>query len=115
MKNRAIGAALVWGSAWGLWEATAGHLVHLAKVPNLPGLVMVPAALFFMSRAFLRSGRTETIFFAGCVAASLKFATILLPGFTPRAAINPTLAILAEALAVTGLQIGVAGKKFKKN
>jgi hypothetical protein len=102
-QKSAVGAALVWGASWGFWEATAGHLVHLVKIPNLPGLVMLPAALFFMSRAFLRSGRVEGIFFAGFIAASLKLATILLPGFTSRGAINPALAILIEALAVTGL------------
>jgi len=102
-NNRAIEAAVFWGSLWGLWEATAGHFVHLAKVPNLPGLIMLPAALFFMSRAFNRGGRAEAIFGAGCVAAALKFATILLPGISSRAAIHPALAILAEALIVTGL------------
>ncbi len=102
-RKSAIEAAVFWGSLWGLWEATAGHLIHLAKVPNLPGLVLLPAALFFMSRAFACGGRTESIFGAGCVAAAMKFATILLPGISSRAAINPALAILAEALMVTGL------------
>jgi hypothetical protein len=104
-KDTTIRAALVWGAAWGLWEATAGHVLHLLKIPRLPGLVMIPAALFFLSRAFLRSGRVEAIFLSGCVAAALKLATILLPGTSARAAVNPALAILAEALAVTGLLV----------
>jgi hypothetical protein len=102
-NERAIRAALVWGAAWGVFEATAGSLVHLAKVPQLPGIVMLPAALYFMSRAFIRSGRVETIFLSGCVAAALKLATVFLPGMSSRAAVNPALAILVEALAVTGL------------
>ena len=112
-KNGAIRAALVWGAAWGLWEATAGHLVHLAKIPNLPGIVMLPAALFFMSRAFVRGGRVETIFLSGCVAAALKLATILLPGVSSRAAVNPALAILAEALIVTGVASTLSTFKMK--
>lgn len=36
--------ALFWGSVWGLAEATLGHLLHLARVPGLPGLAMVPVA-----------------------------------------------------------------------
>jgi hypothetical protein len=102
-RGDSIRTAVFWGSLWGLWEATAGHLVHLARVPGLPGLVMLPAALFFMSRAFIRSGRAETIFLTGCVAAALKLSDLLIPGLASRAALNPALAILAEALAVTGL------------
>ncbi len=101
--KRSIGAVLVWGAAWGVFEATAGHLVHLVKIPNLPGLVMLPAAAFFMSRAFARSGRAESIFLAGCFASAIKFATILLPWISSRGAVNPALAILAESLFATGV------------
>ena len=113
-KNGAITAALVWGAAWGLWEATAGHFVHLLKIPNLPGLVLLPAALYFMSRAFARSGRAEAIFLAGCVASVIKLATILLPGISTRAAVNPALAILAEALALTGVASTLSTFEIKR-
>ena len=97
-QNGAIRAALIWGALWGFWEATAGHLVHLIKIPGLPGIHHVPAALFFMSRAFARSGRLESIFLAACVAAGIKLATILLiPGHNfAQAALNPALAILPK-------------------
>lgn len=93
---------LLWGLLWGLWEATAGHLVHLIKIPGLPGFVMAPAAFFFMSRAFARSGRTESIFLTACVAAGIKLIDLFIPGQLVQAAVNPAQAILLEALAVTG-------------
>ena len=95
-------AVLVWGALWGIWEATAGHVVHLIKIPGLPGFIMAPAAFFFMSRAFARSGRLESIFLAGCVAAGIKLFDLLIPGQLVQAAVHPAQAILLEALAVTG-------------
>jgi len=32
-----LAAALFYGSVWGLGEATLGHLLHLTRVPGLPG------------------------------------------------------------------------------
>jgi hypothetical protein len=93
---------LFWGSLWGIWEATAGHLVHLVKLPGLPGFIMFPAAFFFMSRTFARSGRAESIFLAACVAAGIKLFDLFIPGELVQAAVNPAQAILLEALAVTG-------------
>ena len=95
-------AALFWGLLWGMWEATVGHFVHLIKLPGLPGFIMFPAAFFFMSRAFVRSGRAESIFPAACVAAGIKLLDIFIPGAAAQASVNPALAIILEALAVTG-------------
>ena len=95
-------AVLFWGSLWGIWEATAGQLIHLVKIPGLPGFIMFPAAFFFMSRAFTRSGRAESIFPAACVAAAIKLLDLFIPGELVQAAVNPAQAILLEALAVTG-------------
>jgi hypothetical protein len=43
LSRPALTTALLWGSVWGLGEATLGHLLHLLRVPSLPGLVMVPS------------------------------------------------------------------------
>jgi hypothetical protein len=99
-----LAPALLWGSAWGLWEATAGQAVHLLRVPGLAGAVMLPAAVLFMSRAFAASGREEVIFLAGCVAAGLKFLDLLVPGRDLLSVLNPAQFILLEALAVAGAQ-----------
>jgi hypothetical protein len=92
-------AALFWGSVWGLGEATLGHLLHLARVPGLPGLVMVPFAVFVMGRALARSPRASAVFLTGVVAASFKFLDLFVPGTDLLALSRPMQAILLEALA----------------
>jgi hypothetical protein len=92
-------AALFWGSVWGLGEATFGHLLHLARVPGLPGLVMVPFAVLVMGRAAARSRSARAVFLAGVVAAGFKFLDLLVPGTDLVAVVNPVQAILLEALA----------------
>ncbi len=92
-------AALFWGSVWGLAEATLGHLLHLARVPGLPGLVMVPFAVAVMGRAAVRSRSAGAVFLAGVVAASFKLFDLLVPGTDILAISRPVQAILLEALA----------------
>jgi hypothetical protein len=96
-----LAAALLYGSVWGLGEATLGHLLHLARVPGLPGLVMFPFAVLVMGRVLARSGSTSAVFMTGVVAAGFKFLDLLLPGTDILAVINPAQAILLEALAAT--------------
>jgi len=92
-------AALFWGSAWGLAEATLGHLLHLARVPGLPGLVMVPVAVAVMGRVAVRSRSAGAVFLAGAVAASFKLLDLFVPGTDVLALSRPIQAILLEALA----------------
>lgn len=92
-------AAMFYGSVWGLGEATLGHLLHLARVPGLPGLVMFPFGVLVMGRALNRSGSAAAVFSTGLVAAGFKFLDLLLPGTDILAVINPAQAILLEALA----------------
>jgi hypothetical protein len=92
-------AALFWGSVWGLAEATLGHLLHLARIPGLPGLVMVPVAAAVMGRAAVRSRSAGAVFLAGVVAASFKLLDLFVPGTDVLALSRPIQAILLEALA----------------
>jgi H+/gluconate symporter-like permease len=94
-----LATALFYGSVWGLGEATLGHLLHLARVPGLPGLVMFPFAVLVMGRVLARSGSAPVVFLTGAVAAGFKFFDLLLPGTDILAIINPAQAILLEALA----------------
>ena len=94
-----LAAALLYGSVWGLGEATLGHLLHLARVPGLPGLVMFPFAVLVMGRALARSGSAAAVFMTGVVAAGFKFLDLLLPGTDILAIVNPAQAIVLEALA----------------
>lgn len=97
--NGLFGTALLYGSLWGVAEATVGHLLHLARVPGLPGLAMAPFAAWIMGRAAVRSRSAAAVFLAGAVAASLKLLDLLVPGTDILALINPIRAILLEALA----------------
>ncbi len=102
--SRFAAAALIWGALWGLGEATAGHLLHQARIPGLPAAVMIPFGLMMMSRALAwGGGKVSLIPATACVAASLKFLDFLVPGTNPVAVFNPAQAILLEALAVTAL------------
>ncbi len=92
-------AALFWGSVWGLGEATLGHLLHLARIPGLPGLVMIPFAVLVMGRAAARSRSAAAVFLTGVIAAGLKLFDLFVPGTDLLAIANPVQAILLEALA----------------
>jgi hypothetical protein len=94
-----VATALLWGSVWGLAEATLGHLLHVAHVPGLPGLLMVPAAVAIMGRTAVRSRSAGAVFLAGAVAASFKLLDLLVPGTDLPVLSRPIQAILLEALA----------------
>jgi len=94
-------AALGYGSLWGFGEATLGHLLHLARVPGLPGLVMFPFGVLVMGRVLARTGSAAAVFSAGVVAAGFKFFDLLLPGTDLLAVLNPAQAIIMEALAAS--------------
>lgn len=107
-----LGTAAWYGSLWGLAEAVLGHLLHLLRVPGLPGLVMVPVAVAIMGRTAVRSGRAGAVFLAGVVAASFKFLDLFVPGTDLTALAHPVQAILLEALggAVwTGILVRIKG------
>lgn len=105
-------AALAFGVLWGSAEATFGHVLHAARVPGLAGLVMFPAALFFLARAFEATGRLGVLPAAAAIAASLKLVDALLPGTDLWAVLNPSRAILLEGLAVTAL-FAASGKPIR--
>lgn len=96
-----LAAALFYGSVWGFGEATLGHLLHLARVPGLPGLVMFPFGVLLMGRVLARTGSAAAVFTTGVVAAGYKFLDFLLPGTDLLAVVNPAQAIVLEALAAS--------------
>ncbi|MGZ5468233.1 MAG: hypothetical protein ACXW2H_03680 [Candidatus Aminicenantales bacterium] len=94
-----LAKALFWGAVWGLGEATLGHVLHLVRIPGLPGLVMAPFAVVVLGRVAARSRSAGAVFLAGLVAASFKLFDLLVPGTDILALVNPIQAILLEALA----------------
>ncbi len=111
-KPPVLATALLWGTAWGLAEATLGHLLHLARVPGLPGLVMVPLAVFIMGRAAARSRSAAAVFLSGVVAASFKLFDLLVPGTDLSALSRPMQAILLEALAAAAW-VAILGRTMR--
>jgi len=101
--RRTLGPAILWGLLWGIFEATAGHLLHLARVPGLAGWIMFPAGFYAMSRAFAAAGKFRSIFLTAGFAAAVKCADLLLPGGDIAMIINPARAILLESLAVVAI------------
>jgi hypothetical protein len=104
-----IAAALLYGAVWGLGEATLGHLLHLLRVPGLPGLVMIPFAALILGLAAVRSRSAAAVFLAGVVAASFKLLDLFVPGTDLPALSRPIQAILLEALAAAAL-VGILGR-----
>jgi len=102
-RTDVLRSAFLWGSLWGIWEATAGYVFHLVPAPGLAGLMMFPAGFFFMSRAFAASGKSVSIFLAAGTASSIKLFDLFLPGRSVLSVINPAQAILLESLAVIGI------------
>ena len=104
---------LFWGILWGIGEATLGHMLHLIPVPGLAGFIMFPVGMVFMVRAWLATGNPSSIFLASTAAAAVKMLDAFLPGPGIFAAVNPSLAILCEGLAVSGLfSLVRSGQRF---
>jgi hypothetical protein len=105
-KNRIPGfwlTALLWGSLWGLAEASAGYLLHLLLIPGFSGYLMFPMGFFLMMKAFKQRKTYSVIFCTALVAANIKLVDIFIPGSAPAAVFNPAAAIILESLAVVGL------------
>lgn len=94
---------LVWGALWGAAEAGIGHFLHWIPIPGLAGLIMIPIGLFFMSRAYRKTGRPGSIAGVAGIAAAVKMVDVLLPGRGIAMALRPALAILGEGLFVAAL------------
>jgi hypothetical protein len=109
-----LGSALWYGAIWGLAEATLGHALHLARVPGLPGLLMVPVAVAIMGRTAARSRGAAAVFLAGAVAASFKLLDLFVPGTDLSALSRPIQAILLEALAGAVLVKGMRWGKRER-
>ena len=89
---------LIWAALWGIFEATAGYLLHLLPV-NIGWLIWYPAAYFFMANAYRRTGSPASIALVGLLSASIKLLNLLLPGRIDRV-INPAVSIVFESLTM---------------
>ena len=103
-KTEFVLTALLFGSLWGISEATLGFLLHLVSrvsfIPGLAGFIMFPVAFFFMRAAFKTSNSIYVIPLTAVVTASFKLASLIMPSVTLIFVVNPIISILAEGLAV---------------
>ncbi|MDY0109356.1 MAG: hypothetical protein RBT60_05420 [Candidatus Krumholzibacteria bacterium] len=91
---------LYWGAIWGLYEATAGWLVHyLPRVPGTAGVVIIPFAVFCLDRALRSDGGARAVLIAAVTAASIKLVDFCLPAHTVLATVNPAVSMLLQGLA----------------
>jgi len=93
-------AGVFWGSVWGLYEATAGWLVHnLIRVPGAASVLLVPFAVVCLHRALVAGGTARAAGVAAATAAMIKLVDFVLPSLTLLSIVNPATAILLEGLA----------------
>ncbi len=111
-----VGSALFFGAIWGFAEATAGHILHLMKIPGLPGMVMFPVGIYFMLKAFHASGKIKATWLTASTASAIKLTDLAVSMSNPEAALNPAAAILCEALIVMAvLAVLRLGPDFRPN
>jgi len=106
-RQQAILIPILFGSIWGIGEATLGYVLHglskLIFLPGLSGFLMFPIGLALMHRAFTRTGKTGTLMATATVAAAIKLTNLALPFLPAMDTINPAMAILLEGAAATAL------------
>lgn len=93
---------VVFGSVWGLIEATLGGFLHLIHfTPVFRGAIMAGIGMSIMATFVASYRRPEMVFGLGIIAALFKPLSALIyfkPVFAPFV-VNPASAILLEALA----------------
>ena len=89
---------MVWGTLWGIFEATVGYLLHLLPF-SVSWLIMYPAACFFMANVYRKTNRVSSVWLVGILCASVKLLNLFLPGRVDRV-INPAISIVFEALTM---------------
>jgi hypothetical protein len=112
---RVIVGILVFGSVWGLVEATLGgalHLVHFAYKGAITGAI----GMALMATFVVIYRRPRLVFWTGVIAALFKPLSAVIygqPVFSPFV-VNPASAILLEALAFT-LVVSLLFKGFESS
>lgn len=96
--KRDVSIIVFWGAVWGLFEATAGYILHELAI-GIGWMVYFPGAYYFMSRVYRQSKKPGAILYTSFIAAAIKLVNFLLPVRIDRV-INPAASIILEGLAV---------------
>ncbi|WP_444644341.1 hypothetical protein ACRQU7_05455 [Caproiciproducens sp. R1] len=92
---------IVWGTTWGIFEATVGYLLHMLPV-NISWLLWYPVACFFMGNVYRKTGSVSAILMVGALCASIKMLNLFLPGRIDKV-LNPAVSIVFEAMAMAAV------------
>ena len=97
---------LLFGSLWGLVEATLGTLLHLpffdkAGMYAASSTIIVPIAYYLMANCYKRTNSLVSVFFMGTIASLIKLSVAFVIGFRP-SVYNPAIYIIVESLAMMG-------------
>jgi hypothetical protein len=112
---RVVIGILVFGSIWGLVEATLGGFLHLVHF-TYKGAITGGIAMSIMAAFVVTYRRPRLVFWLGVIAALFKPLSALIYGqpiFAPFV-VNPASAILLEALAFT-LVVSLFSKGFESS
>jgi hypothetical protein len=112
---RVVIGILVFGSIWGLVEATLGGFLHLVHF-TYKGAITGGIAMSIMAAFVVTYRRPRLVFWIGVIAALFKPLSAVIYGqpiFAPFV-VNPASAILLEALAFT-LVISLLFKGFESS
>jgi len=89
---------LFWGLVWGVFEATAGALLHL--LPFAAGAyIWFPAAYFFMDRVYQKTGQKRAVVGSALLSAAIKLLG-LFSAMRPDYVIHPAVSIVLEGMAM---------------
>ncbi len=102
---------IVWGSIWGMFEATVGYCLHLVSF-GYSWLIWYPFACFCMVNIYRKTGRISSILYVGLLCATIKMLNLFLPGRIDKV-INPAISIVFEAIAMVAVII-VVNSLFKQ-
>jgi hypothetical protein len=111
----AVIGIVVFGSVWGLVEATLGGFLHLIHFPY-KGAITAGIGMSIMAAFVVTYRRPKLVFWIGVIAALFKPLSALIYGqpiFAPFV-VNPASAILLEALAFS-LVVSLLSKGFESS
>ena len=104
-KLRLFLDVLLFGSIWGILEASLGTLLHLpafsgAGIFFKTSIIMVTIACFLMAMCYKRTKSLLAVIYMGLIAGALKFTSAFIIGFNTYV-YTPAMYIVIESLAMT--------------
>ncbi len=95
-------AILLFGSLWGLLEATLGHILHLPFMPLIAGTIMFPIASAILVAAYNKLDSRRSLLYITLIAVAIKGVDFAFVNtvVSPFKIINPMVGMLLEGLVV---------------